>query len=434
MTFLSRLFRCLCVCICVHRGSWSPKNDNVINKNRMIIQKRLKDEKYKKYENNKPEWLKQWTISKGWMHDRSHMLTLGVSDSSELIVDQSIQPNIQKNDESSSVSNPEDLISILEGNSPKLDTETNTYNTKSTKIKSDIDFDKIEVDTTDIYSEISVNYRKTFPVAQEIDEKHTSRKHYDTFKLKKYLTAKESGVQYSKIIFPSRQKLFRKTEAFKVDKYKTFDDLTLLNYEENEDKNNRTTGKRNSRIFSSEQFRRNLQPDTIYECSEDSFSLYNNPIYESNKEFSNVRVLDSESNIKNFFDFNRDTSCKFQKYLHNDLNTNRLLSTEEFVRKHNFDSMKSKSVTDKYIIRHIRIRIMLTLRLRKFQRLYRKRMKSKKKVIMFNKKKLNSKVCESAETNLLRHDILKVHEEQRRIGNGKTSLKIQNLRYVAHES
>lgn len=349
----------------------------------MLLQKRLKN---KKTEIPKPEWLKQWTISKGWMHDRSHMLSLGTGDK---ILE---NPGL---DDNSSIDNASDLISIIELEEPK-----NESNRKQID-----DLDRIEVDKTDIYSEINVNYRKSFPVRKEPI--------YEELPLTKFLKAKENEIQYSKIIFPSRQKLFKKSsKSWKVGKYKTFDDLTVLNYEEEKKR-------KNSRLFPE---KHNIQQDTIYECSEDSISLYQNPIYQSNTEFNNVQLLEDKSNLTSYFSFNQNNNCPYQKYLKNDLNTKKLSTRQEFMRKHHLGTLRSKLSTEKYIIRHIRIRIMLSLRLRKFQRLYRKKMRSEKQSVLFKKRQNLS------ESDTMRDDILRVHDEQRRIGNGKSSLKIQNLR------
>lgn len=67
MTIFYKLLRFLCLCVVMQKGSWTPQQENIAKK------------KKKEAGSPKPEWLKQWTISKGWMHNRSHLLNLGVS-------------------------------------------------------------------------------------------------------------------------------------------------------------------------------------------------------------------------------------------------------------------------------------------------------------------------------------------------------------------
>lgn len=379
------------MCLCIEKGSWSPNN-------KKLTTKRLKCKKYEKCDITKPEWLKQWTISKGWMHDRSHMLSLGLEGNNKISKEQ--------NDDSSVLpcaDNTEDLISVNEkvDNSVTRDIN-NISDPNQTKVCIE-DLDKIEVDETDVYSNININYRENFPIISN-----------DTCQQQ----LKENVIQYSKIIFPSRQNLFQKSSK-KISNIKTLNDLLVVSGGSVKDK-------RNSRLFNSAYFKRNVQ-DTIYECSEDSFSLYTNPIYEAVNEVSdNVHLLNGISNVETYFKFNKDAQCEYQKFLSNDLNTNKLLGKNGFVRRNQFLSKKSRFSSEKYIIRHIRIRIMLSLRLRKFQRVHRKKMKTKKKLFCLNKKR--QVTSSESEDNLLKGSISRVHDEQRRISNGNTSLKIQNLR------
>lgn len=438
MTILRRLFKCLCVCVYIEKGSWSPKTDKIAPPNhKVVITKRTKNEHYKKSSDSfKPEWLKQWTISKGWSHDRTHMLSLGQegNSSGNLVAKEEQLPEIEIIS-NSSIDNASDLLSIIDNiENASTSGEMRNNEIKETTVCNktiEEEFDKIEIDTTtnttDVYSEVNVNYRKHFPVVSKsfvLDESpKTKSSNYSSFK--KYFKPKEKEIKYSKIVFPNRQNLFHtsKENLIKtpVTKYKTFDDLTTIECEYED------ISKMAKRRSLQSNFTRSIQQDTIYECSEDSFSLYTNPIYESHPEFENdgVQIIEGKDEI-DFF--NKTSSCEYQKCLNKDLNTNKFSSRNEFIRGNHLKSIKSKFSSEKYIIRHIRIRIMLTLRLKKFQKLYRKRLSNTKHFYSKkDKKKRKVKDCDMSE-DVIRSEILKVHDEQRRIGNGKTSLKIQNLR------
>lgn len=91
-TIFSEILRLLCLCVVMEKGSWTPAS---------FVAQKTPPKKRKSAATpgaSKPEWLKEWTISKGWIHNRSHLLTLGKED----------------DDDSSSVStdNIEELISI----------------------------------------------------------------------------------------------------------------------------------------------------------------------------------------------------------------------------------------------------------------------------------------------------------------------------------
>lgn len=83
--------------------------------------------------------------------------------------------------------------------------------------------------------------------------------------------------------------------------------------------------------------------------------------------------------------------------------------------------LKYKAKTEKYIIRHVRIRIMLSLRIGK-------KIKDDKGMMKKIGSVKQSERKTSGEIEDMRRNINKMHEEQRRIGNGKTSIKIQNMR------
>lgn len=456
MTILRRLFKCLCVCICIEKGSWSPKTERNIQQQTQqkvnINQHRVKTVKYKrKSDSLKPEWLKQWTISKGWTHDKTHMLSLGMKgDSSSNLVDENDHNSIEDLDNieivsSSSIDNASDLLSVINnieenssGPSKGNLMQDNEVTESSVTIKKVVkeEYDKIEVvqSPVDVFDQISVNYRNNFPLIQKsyvIDNDQSSK--VNSSKLFKKCFAKQKdkeAVKYSKIVFPNRQILFKKTNESNnslkqaiqssVSKYKTFDDLTVI-AAENDTQSQLTSNNMYKKKFYKHQKYHNIE-DTIYECSEDNCSLYNNPIYESQFQ-RGVQILEGGDEI---LDFNSKTNCEYQQFLNNDLNTNKFKS-KVFIRGSPLKTIKTKFSSEKYIIRHIRIRIMLTLRLKKFQRLYRKRLRSTRQFYKMKDKKKNKVKCDSSD-EVLRNEILKVHDEQRRIGNGKSSLKIQNLR------
>lgn len=156
----------------------------------------------------------------------------------------------------------------------------------------------------------------------------------------------------------------------------------------------------------------NLLEDTIYECSEDDNSLYHNPIYTA-------------------------ATTKIAKYY--DFHTNHLRRTDSFVRRrcrlaklNSKDPIKYRVKTEKYIIRHIKLRIMLSLKIGRLQRLCKREVNGNRTIdrqaLLF---KGGAECCENfgEERDTLRRAILQAHEEQRRIGNGRTSMKIQNMRY-----
>lgn len=457
MTILRRLFKCLCVCICIEKGSWSPKTERNLQQPTQqkvtISKQRVKTVKYKrKSDSLKPEWLKQWTISKGWTHDKTHMLSLGMKgDSSCNIVDEHDRYSTEDLDNieiisSSSIDNASDLLSVinnieenslgpLQVNNLMQDNEITESSVTIKKLEKE-EYDKIEVvqSPTNVFDQISVNYRNNFPLIHKsyVIDNDKSSKITSSKLFKKCFTKQKDkeAVKYSKIVFPNRQTLFKQSDDSNnslkqaiqapVSKYKTFDDLTVISTE-NDSQSQLTGNNMYRKNFYKHQKYHNIQ-DTIYECSEDNCSLYNNPIYES-QFHSGVQILENRDEI---LDFNRKTNCEYQQFLNNNLNTNKFVN-KEFIRGSPLKTLKTKFSSEKYIIRHIRIRIMLTLRLKKFQRLYRKRLRNTRQFYKMKEKRKNKVKCDSS-NEILRNEILKVHDEQRRIGNGKSSLKIQNLR------
>lgn len=440
MTVLKNILKTCCICLTLDKASWSPNNTVLMVKK----QKSKVFEKFSKYDINKPEWLKQWTISKGWMHDRSHMLSLGLENNSES--NTNIDKQIQiREEETSSVSNASDLISIIENFDNTVNNDRNNHNETREIQTTDLDLEKIEkVENSNLFENININYRKNFPIFTgenfkklvendtQLHTKHSSKselssgqfyffnlcQQIDTHNsveenLKTAEAHSDNTLQYKikENAIPSRQSLFHKSNH-QVESIKTNEEL-------------KTTERRTSRLNSNNYFPKNI--DTIYECSEDSLSVYTNPIYEPTQALNgDVQILNGASNIKEYYDFNKETNCKYQKYLSKQLNTNNLTNTNSL----HFFAKKSKYSKEKYIIRHIRIRIMLSLKLRKFQRIHRKQLKNNSSVLFCFGKRKKPPYDERSSyyKNLIRSDILKIHEEQTRINNGNTTLKIQNLR------
>lgn len=125
MTIFSEILRLLCLCVVMEKGSWTPAP--------FVSQKTPPKKRRSRGEDSagpsKPEWLKEWTISKGWIHNRSHLLSLGKEDDDD--------------EESSSVStdNIEELISI--------ETEGQDFSL--------------------IFHQMSENYRQNFPESPNQD-------------------------------------------------------------------------------------------------------------------------------------------------------------------------------------------------------------------------------------------------------------------------
>lgn len=377
----------------MQKGSWTPQQ-NFTKKSSVVAKKRLKEKK----DNTKPEWLKQWTISKGWMHNRSHLLNLGLEN-----VDKGVEEVVEiatpkpgrrfwteEKTESSSVSfeNIDDLLS--------LDSEVDT----SKKNDNDVQTLPLKAkENNDIFTELSKNYRRNFP-------DHFGK--YDDFHLPaiyKERLLKQQNVnfftEFWDYVKPRRRTKTNKNCKFTVNQLYDCKEIGLQN-EVVRSKPIRNTLSENIALYNTLNAKTNLLEDTIYECSEDSNSLYHNPIYTS-------------------------TQTKFY-----DFHTNHAYKPDSFTRRRLANhSLKYRAKTEKYIIRHIKVRIMLSLRIGRFQKLNSKREINSRTVnrqaLLF---KSGVECCEnfSEEQSSLRRRIIRVHEEQRRIGNGRTSMKIQNMR------
>lgn len=121
MTIFSEILRLLCLCVVMEKGSWTPAPFVAVHK---TIPKKRRAGGRDIVNSSKPEWLKEWTISKGWIHNRSHLLTLGKEDDDDA--------------ESSSVST-DDIDELI-----SMETEANQ-------------------DFSLMYHQMSENYRQNFP-------------------------------------------------------------------------------------------------------------------------------------------------------------------------------------------------------------------------------------------------------------------------------
>lgn len=507
MNIFIKLFKCLCLCVLIEKGSWSP-NENRIKpikynkKQRAIVTKRLKSKKpkgkiAKAKKPQKPEWLKQWTISKGWMHNRSHLLSLGVSSENLVTETPTMSKKLQQNkenvceDDNSSISidNIDELLSVI-SDLENLGKNVSKFENESL---SD-DLDKIEVlsveeeeinntqtirvprekqDVSQIYSTVFENYRQNFP---EIHCKTTSQgdiKLPEVYK-ERLLINKNANTNFFKELwnelgFKQKNKVNTNPKNFKFTINKLYNESEVTfrqtNYaqiytgtysqinegpsEQQQKINNsfpyksddtddssqtKATAKgvksslgENIAMYNTLNSKTNLHEDTIYECSEDSISLYNNPIYVSSETYLNQ---DEKQFSNNFFDFHTNHSLKQNVFVKDRYNA--ALENYRLCHRRKFDPVKSRLKTEKYIIRHIKIRIMLSLRVNRIRRLYRKDARSGYRPLFRGHNRLrNSAPIEGSENveSVMRARIRSAHEEQRRIGNGKSSMKIQNMRY-----
>ncbi|KAF5290365.1 hypothetical protein FQA39_LY14748 [Lamprigera yunnana] len=341
-------------CVFVEKDSWTPLN-TYTNTHKQMYRKNRDSVA----QNNKPDWLKQWTVSKGWMHNRSHLLELGVEK----------QSAVAKNDNSSvSEDDIEDLLS-----------DANKE-----------DLDKIEtVPHTSDYSTAFDNYRNKFPDA------HCDIPSPQVYKERLYRNHHKDCIRHFLPDFKCKRKKKKKNKRF-------------LSANANENSGAPTAAKSSKSTLSEDiafhnvlNAKTNLHEDVIYECSESSASLYNNPIYVSSD------VLNADN--KKFFDFHTNHTFGPNYFITN--------KTESL--KKNCHKTKTFNRTEKYIIRHIKIRIMLSLRVNKFRRFYKKNARNS----LRTRGKRKGRECENW------GNIKSAHEEQRRIGSGKSSLKIQNMRY-----
>ncbi|KAF5277194.1 hypothetical protein FQR65_LT03900 [Abscondita terminalis] len=356
----------------MEKGSWSPSGVYSIKpeeKNQRVILHRNLSE-VDDDDGNKPAWLKQWTISKGWMHNRSHLLELGVN-----------TEKMDKEDSSVSEEDIQDLLSISSDNIDNWD-------------KIEVLNQTVQVKTEADYSPAFDNYRTTFP---DTCCWTTTNQLPELYKERLQLNAKSGGCikeLLSEITVKTRnKKQHPKKDASSITPSKKIEDQPTKSHKSALSQDISTYNALNSKT--------NLHEDVIYECSESSASLYNNPIYVS------TETIDKRD--KKFFDFHSNHQNGSSGFIAN--------KSESLNKK----SCKNGTVngllkSEKYVIRHIKIRIMLSLRVNKFKRFYKR-----------NLKKGGSKI--RGRVSDYRSQIKSAHAEQRRIGSGKGSLKIQNMRF-----
>lgn len=479
MTILTKLIRCFCLCIVMQKGSWSPAQNISVKKNkasykqqRTIVKRRFKDvqfkEKVNKCETTKPEWLKQWTISKGWMHNRSHLLTLGVKEENvaeNLLELKALEaPNDVSENSSICTENIDDLLSIASNTEPsskhekylqdldKIETISESDdegNSNETLVRRDICVAPNQRNTENIaavFTNISSNYRRNFP---DNFEKHSDDlKLPEIYKERLLLSNVENTnflVELWRFIKPRRKSKADNSCKFTSNKiydnneitpkprmhmerrdssFRTEYNASSINSEVKYSKLSRNTLGQNIALYNTLKSKTNLLEDTIYECSEreESLSMYHNPIYGT--------VPAQETPQIKYYDFHTNHAFRPESFV-----TRRYQLAKQnnprFHERRKFDSMKYRLKTEKYIIRHIKVRIMFSLKVGRFQKACKR---------LNNLKTLDRQrllFCDNSDTcfnkgdnarNSLRKMVEKMHEEQRRIGNGKTSIKIQNMR------
>lgn len=428
MSFISDLFRCLCLCIVIEKGTWSPNEGmKPIRKNKEVVRRQLYTKKSPKIEGNEPTrplWLNEWTISKGWVHNKSHMLELGTNQNSQKKMAEGKNYEIISETSSISSQNIDELVS-LESNIDRkfcskelvikqesIDLETDE---ESVEYSSDEDDETVRManrqETTAIYEKVSENYRNNFPV---LSKNHIlgSLELPQVYKEQLLLHEKKDLNILQEIwkhLNPKRHKTSRYDCKFTENKIfssnEIFNTVTSVNSDSNADTCKavkKTNLSKNIALYNDMNSRRNLHEETIYECSEENSNqtslnnIYYNPIYSQN---ANQMISVYDRRIE-----------QYQKHL-------------RYIRDNN---NCSKMKGDKYIIRHIRVRFMLSLRVGKVQKAKKPREKKKKKLFRRRKTHGNRKALEEASG--IQSEVAKMHDEQRRIGNGKTSIKIQNLR------
>lgn len=444
MSILAGVLKCLCLCIVLEKGTWYP-NPKPLSKNknraRVVPKSEVKNKKNEKHLQSKPEWLKEWTISKGWVHNKSHLLDLGRDNSSEnlVIVEETHaimeKKTYQELSDNSSVSsaNVEDLISMTSNADRNEDSrnsqkdfnkiETLTSSEDGSSVRDEtlrIAERKEQQNISALFNEISENYRTNFP--ETVNKYQNNDLSLPEIYKERLLINKnkESNVflEIWKYIKPKRRKKKSYNCKFTVNElYDKHESSHFKKIVENKIDTLKSTKRnnlgKNIALYNTLNSKTNLHEDTIYECSEENSNnnslnyVYFNPIYSS-----------STRPAKKFYDFHTNHAHVCNNFAFD----RRLAKSDGFLRN---SSLRTKLRTEKYVIRHIRVRIMLSMRMGKVQKVYKKPEGS-----------VGRRHTHSAEKETTRSEremqvrIAKMHEEQRRIGNGKTSIKIQNMRYT----
>lgn len=437
MTVFTKFFRCLCLCSMMQKGSWSPaqnvsvKNEKRANykQKRTLVKRRFN--KDLKSNESKPEWLKQWTISKGWLHNRSHLLTLGVEEqqSKDLLV-KSMEVDSEKTS-SISTEDIDDLLSIasVTGSSNKQEKclqDFDKIETLSDEIQGN-ETNKIEnkVDGAEVFTQIFSNYRKNFPDnfgrgSNNLDQDLHLPEIYKERLLLNKVENTNFLMELWKFIKPKKKSIENKNYKFTVNKLYDSNEIIARNkaYVDrnvvSKSQEDYCISSSNSEVKYSSKLstfrpKTNLLEDTIYECSEESASLYHNPLY-------GTLPANKTPQIK-YYDFHTNHACRPESFV-----TKRYQLAKK--NNHKLDSIKYRLKTEKYIIRHIKVRIMFSLKIGRFQKVKPKPLSDRQQHLLVcadNKSDL-------LDNNTLKEKVEKMHEHQRRIGNGKTSIKIQNMR------
>ncbi|KAG5882616.1 hypothetical protein JTB14_013305 [Gonioctena quinquepunctata] len=422
MSFLLDFFRCLCLCIIIEKGSWNPNTRINTNKHHRTILKnrfeKLGTTKKDKALKKKPDWLKEWTISKGWVHNKSHLLNLGAK------TETMDGKNYEELSEESSVSleNIEDLISIksvseiIEDNKNQWNNESSddscSAGEESSHFRKSSNINNMSL----IFQQMTQNYRDNFP-----DCSCNSIRNVDSILpaiYKERLLVNENRSrdllgEIWKYVRPKRKKKIS-LNNYKFTANQLYEEANCSKLKKKGTVVDKYTKKnslgRNIALYNTLNSKTNLHEEPIYECSEENSNynslnnVYLNPIYSPEK-------------FQRFNSYNNQVTV-----------LDRPLGNQQNLRYQNNELSKSKLRTEKYVIRHIRVRIMLSLRVGRLQKL-KKKPKAK-----------NNKLCNKnfhSAKNIRGDDlhsrVARIHEEQRRIGNGKSSIKIQNMRQCPSE-
>lgn len=401
---------------------------------------------------SKPAWLKEWTISKGWVHNRSHMLSLKEQpECSKMAGDEDTWSPAEDLSDGSSVSNVEDLISIISNlDNPQNDLVEEQQTTKimpgiaSKSTKNALHQNKDE-DLGQAFQQISENYREKFrkntpnrvskkyrdlelpTIYKErlLDQQNQVNIFQNLWKGLKHLSITNSKPTKFNCKFTVNQ-LYDESGSDKklLDKRPSYMNPLVAKAVSNlpaptqKTHLHRPSGKnslgQNIAIFNTLNAKSNIHEDAILECSDESNVnslnyVYYNPVYAS----SDSKPKDLIESIKLKPEDKLEVGRKFSMIK----SQNHLLTP--YKRE---EALKHKTKTDKYVIRHVRVRIMLSLRIGK-------KVKSGGSVRKKNgseRHSVNTRFTTGIEE--MRHTIRRIHEEQRRIGNGTTSIKIQNMR------
>lgn len=348
------------------------------------------------------------------MHNRSHLLTLGSTSQ------QTVEETTNQADSSStsvSIGDIDDLLSLDSDNSEKdnmIEDLTSCDNTARVK----------GLVNEDSYSDAFENYRQNFPEIKskkgdlELPEIYKEQLLRDSStnvftriwremgcKPKPRKNKSLRSFRFTVNALYNNAELGRKEHVeLQTDGYEDMDEL--VSAPDSKCMKRNSIG-RNIAIYNTLNSRTNLHEEPIYECSEDELSVYNNPIYFPAEPLPNHHDPERK---KRYFDFhtNRDNQ---QNGFFRDQDEADIIYEQISCCRRRQDAHKRKLRTEKHIIRHIRVRIMLTLRLRKFA--------------------LQSGDVRNTSRNserFVKERIKDVHEEQRRIGSGRNSMKIQNMR------